>query len=140
MNTIKTANRLEHLIKQNGDILLHCLLVIFVLFTGITGWISWQVIRLTLLGMLVAAVGGVLVGIAAQRFLANSKSTRETLLGMVVTTGIGVLTIGYLYIFYIKGPMKSIGTLDRTVEQTLIFLEFLIAHISGIRLGRLLTR
>ncbi len=136
----KSDNRLNYLIKRIGDIVLHCVLVVLLLCTGIIGWINWSVIRWTLIGMLVAAVGGIAIGLTAHRYLAHNKNNREAFLGMVATTGIGVLSIGYLYIIHIKGPMKSIGTLNRTVEQTFIFLEFLIAHISGIRLGKLFVK
>jgi hypothetical protein len=116
-------------------IILQCILVILLLCTGLTGWIHWSLILSTLLGMLIAAVGGIAIGITAQRFLGHSRNNLETFVGLAATVGIGVLTIGYLYIIHIKNPMGSIGTLPRTVEQTVIFLEFLLSQISGIKLA-----
>jgi hypothetical protein len=138
--SIISENQRKSTIVQNTDIILHCLLAVLLLFTGVIGWIDWHIIQSTFIGMLVAAVGGTVLGMVALRYLGESRSNRETLFGLVVTVGLGVLTIGYLYIFYIKGPMKSIGTLNRMVKQTFIFLEFLFAHISGIRLGKRFKR
>ena len=132
----KYVNRTKGAIIRNTDIVVHFFLVVVLLLTGIFGWIDWSLIRSTLIGMLLAAVGGIAIGMIANRYLGNSHNNGEILIGMTVTVGLGVLTIGYLYIVYIKGPMESIGTLNRTVQQTLIFIEFLIAHISGIRLGK----
>lgn len=136
MTENQTIKKLGFRMFHNGDIILHSLLVVILLIAAIPGWVHWSVIQKTLIGMLVAGLGGVALGFAAHRFLANSHTTPEALFGMFITTALGVLTVGYLYIIYIQGPMKSIGTLDRTVEQTFIFLEFLIAQISGIRLGK----
>ena len=125
---------------QNIDIIFQCLLTGLLLLVGIAGWIDWLLIRSTIVGILIAAVGGIAIGVVAHRYLGNSRNNRDTLFGLIVTVGLGVLTIGYLYIIHIKGPMNSIGTLNRTVKQTFIFLEFLFAHISGIRLSKLIKR
>ncbi len=101
----------------------------------LVGWIgrvSGAVLVHTLLGMTGAAVGGVAAGITAKRFLANGKNTLETLWGLGVTTAIGLVTIGYMYLFYIQKDMQTILALPRNVEQTFIFVEFLTAQYAGI--------
>jgi hypothetical protein len=135
-NDVNDSEYIEDVILKNVDIILHFSLIIALLVGGLFGWINWFLIQSTLLGMLVAAAGGIIIGFFANRYLGNSRNNREIILGMTTTVGLGVLTIGYLYIFYIKGPMSSIGTLERTVKQIFIFLEFLIAHLSGFRLGK----
>lgn len=126
--------------KSSVDIILHSVLVAVLICFGLTGWTDWSTIESTLLGMVIAAFGGIIIGIFAQRYLAQGQGNREVIFGLVMTAGIGVITIGYLYIIYIKGPMKSIGTVDRAVKQSFIFLEFLVAHISGIKLGEMLYK
>ena len=111
--------------------LLHSLLVITLLVAALTQILPWTLVRSTFIGMVIAAAGGLVIGLISRRYLANSKNNRETILGVVAVVGIGVMTIGYIYIVHIKGPMSTIGTLHRAVEQTYIFLEFLIAQASG---------
>jgi hypothetical protein len=120
---------------QHPDIILQLFLIVVLLFAGTVGWIPWSVIGSSLLGMVLAAAGGLSIGAVAYRFLGRGQNNREILTGMIVSVGLGILTIGYLYIVHIKGPMNTIGTPSRTVKQTFIFLEFLLAHVSGIRLG-----
>jgi hypothetical protein len=126
-------------LNRHGDIILQLTLVILLLLAGGIKLLGWSVIWSTVTGMLIAAAGGIVNGITAHHYLATNRGTRDTFLGMAFVVGIGVLTIGYLYIFHIKGPMNSIGTFSRTIEQSFIFLEFLFAQISGIRLDKLIS-
>jgi hypothetical protein len=126
-------------LNRNLDVILQAMMVIMLLLAGVIKLLGWAVIWSTVTGMLIAAAGGIVNGLTAHHYLASSRSTRDTFLGMALTVGIGVLTIGYLYIFHIQGPMKSIGTFSRTIKQFFIFLEFLLAQISGIRLDKQIT-
>ncbi len=85
----------------------------------------------TLSGLAIAAIGGLLAGMVAERLMHRGNSGAAQAIGLVMTTGIGVVTIGYLYLFHIRGPMATIGTLNRTVEQGLIFVHFLTAQAAG---------
>ena len=130
----------QSFIQKNTDLLLHCILGILLALLGVFGWVAQDVIVSTFTGMLIAAIGGIAVGIFAYRYLGRGNGNTETLFGLAITVGIGVITIGYIYFIHIKGSMKSIGTLDRTLNQSLIFIEFLFAQISGIRIGKWLFR
>ncbi len=99
------------------------------------GWLGPGLARLTLTGCGIAAVGGVLTGAVAERFLHRGRNGTEHLLGLAATTALGVLIIGYLYLVHIRGPMSSIGTLGRGVSQVLIFVEFLTAQVAGVLLA-----
>lgn len=90
----------------------------------------------TLLGAGIAALGGVLTGIVGDRFIRHNRSDIELLIGLALATVLGVLTIGYLYLIHIRGPMASIGQLDRAVEQITVFLTYLFTQAVGIRLTR----
>ena len=132
----KPSDREERTTVRYTDLYLHAVLVLALLCSRAVGWIDWSTFRSTLIGMMIAAVGGIVIGLVAYRYLGNYRNNREVLVGMVLTVGFGVLTIGYLYIIHIKGPMSSIGTINRAVKQVIIFTEFLFAHISGIKLGK----
>ena len=117
--------------RRSVGIVLLCIPIAILGVIGLFGLVSWQVVTSTLAGMAVAIVGGVILGMVAKRFLALGKGNTEILFGLAATTAIGVLTIGYIYLFHFKEPFQSIGTLSRTVEQTLIFVEFLVAEYAG---------
>jgi hypothetical protein len=101
----------------------------------ILGWIGDGLTMPTLVGCGIAAAGGLLTGLAAERFLHRGRNGAEHLIGLAATTALGVLTIGYLYLVHIRGPMSSIGTLSRAVSQILIFVEFLTAQAAGVLLA-----
>ncbi len=102
-------------------------MIVVSLLSGIAG----AVIGRTLLGMFGAAVGGLAAGITVKRFLAHGKTNGEVLFGLGATTAIGVIAIGYLYLFYIDNAMQTIPTLPRNVEQTSVFVEFIAAQYAG---------
>lgn len=120
------------------DIIIHCTLAALLFCIGLAGWVNWPFIWSTLTGMVIAAAGGLAIGITALRYLARSKGSREIILGLIITSGIGVLTIGYLYIVHIQESKLAIGTFTRAVNQSFIFGEFLIAQLSGIKLAKTL--
>lgn len=101
------------------------------LSVSLVGGVAGHVIGRTLLGMLGAAVGGLAAGITARRFVAHGKNNGEVLFGLGATSAIGVVAIGYFYLFYIDNDMQTIRTLARNVEQTAIFVEFLTAQYAG---------
>lgn len=105
--------------------------VIAMLGVSLVGRVAGYVIGRTLLGMLGAAVGGLAAGITAKRFLAHGKSNGEVLFGLGAVTAIGIIAIGYFYLFYIDNAMQTILTLARNVEQASIFVEFLTAQYAG---------
>ncbi len=98
---------------------------------GLLSRVPCGVIGHTLVGMVGVAVGGVAGGVTAKRFLANGKTNFEVLFGLAAMTAIGVVAIGYIYLFYIANDMQTILTPARNVEQTFIFLEFLTAQYAG---------
>jgi len=98
---------------------------------SLVGGVTGHIIGRTLLGMLGAAAGGLAAGITVKRFLAHGKNNGEVLFGLAATTAIGVVAIGYLYMFYIDSDMQAIRTLARNVEQTSIFVEFIAAQYAG---------
>lgn len=112
-------------------LLLHSSLIIALLLSALIQLLPWSLIHSTFVGMLIAAVGGFVSGLISRRYLGHSQNNQETILGIAAVVVIGVMTIGYIYLVHIKGPMSSIGTLHRTIEQTFIFLEFLVAQASG---------
>jgi len=87
-------------------------------------------------GVGIAALGGVLTGIAADRFIRRKRNDAELLLGLALATALGVLTIGYVYLIHIGGPMSAIGETDRAVEQVTLFLTYLLAQAVGIKIIR----
>lgn len=113
-----------------------CLLpVALLLLTRLLGGIGADVIRHTFAGLPVIVIGGLLAGIAAERLLHRSSGTISTLLGLALVGGLGVLTIGYIYLFRIQGPMSTITTVPRAAEQLALFLAFLLAEGAGILLA-----
>jgi hypothetical protein len=103
-------------------------------------WVDIQTAIWTLVGIAAAIAGGLVGGVTAERFLRRGQGSLEQIFGVGATTAVGVVTVGYLYVVHIQGPMASIGTFSRAVEQTLIFLAFLTAQGAGVLLGpRLLS-
>ncbi len=98
---------------------------------SLVGRVAGHVIGRTLVGMLGAAIGGVAAGVTVKRFVAHGKGNGEVLFGLGATTAIGVVAIGYFYLFYIDKDMQNILTLARNVEQVSIFVEFLTAQHAG---------
>ncbi len=78
-----------------------------------------------------AAVGGIMLGITSKRFLASKPDTPSLIFGLGAASAIGVLALGFIYIFYMRYAMSSIGTPSRTVSQTAIFVTFLLAAYAG---------
>jgi hypothetical protein len=104
---------------------------VILLFQGIDA----ETARSTLAGMPAALGGGVLAGAAAEALVNRSKSTFQTLVGLGLSAGIGVLTIGYINLIHIGGPMDAMGTTRRVVEQVTLFVAFLMAQGAGILLA-----
>lgn len=100
---------------------------------GLVSRADVAVIGRTLLGMLGAAVGGLAAGVTAKRFLARGATNGDVLFGLGAVTAIGVVAIGYLYLFYIENAMSTILTPARNIEQTFIFVEFLTAQYAGVK-------
>jgi hypothetical protein len=108
------------------------LLPIVTMFSvGLAGQVAGHVVGHTLLGMFGAAVGGLAAGVTVKRFVAHGKSDGEVVFGLGTTTAIGVVAIGYFYLFYIDKDMQSILTLARNVEQISIFVEYLTGQYAG---------
>ena len=105
--------------------------VAVLLVAGLIAGISAAVIGHTLVGMLGAAIGGLAGGVTAKRFLANARNDGEVLYGIGAVTAIGVVAIGYIYLFYIDNALRTIGTPERAIEQACIFVEFLAAQYVG---------
>jgi hypothetical protein len=105
--------------------------VIAMLGVSLVGRVAGYVIVHTLLGMLGAAAGGLASGVTVKRFMAHGKNNGEALFGLGAVTAIGVVAIGYFYLFYIDNAMQTILTLPRNVEQASIFVEFLTAQYAG---------
>lgn len=105
--------------------------IVVMLGVSLVGRVSGHVVVRTLLGMGGAAVGGLAGGITVKRFMAHGKNNGEVLFGLGAATAIGVIAIGYFYLFYIDNAMQAIRTLARNVEQTAIFVEFLTAQYAG---------
>ncbi|MBN2393373.1 MAG: hypothetical protein JXR84_21760 [Anaerolineae bacterium] len=105
--------------------------VIAMLGVSLVGRVTGYIVVHALLGMLGAAVGGLAAGVTVKRFVAHGKTDGEVVFGLGATTAIGVVAIGYFYLFYIEKDMRSILTLARNVEQISIFVEFLAAQYAG---------
>ena len=97
-------------------------------------WLDREAAASTVAGCVIAAIGGVLAGAAAERLLHHGEGTTQQLVGLTLTTALGVLTIGYLYLVHLRGPMAAIGTPERSISQTLTFVAFLSAQAAGILL------
>ena len=105
--------------------------IIVMLGVSLVGRIAGHVVGRTLFGMLGAAAGGLAAGVTVKRFVAYGKGNGEVIFGLGATTAIGVIAIGYFYLFYIDKDMQNILTLARNVEQISIFVEFLTAQYAG---------
>jgi hypothetical protein len=105
--------------------------IVAMLGVSLAGQVAGRVVGHTLLGMFGAAVGGLAAGVTVKRFVAHGKSDGEVVFGLGATAAIGVVAIGYFYLFYIDKDMQSILTLARNVEQISIFVEFLTAQYAG---------
>ena len=105
--------------------------IVVMIGMSLVGGIAGHVIGRTLVGMLGAAIGGLAAGVTAKRFVARGKSDGEVVFGLLATTAIGVVAIGYFYLFYIEKDMQTILTPARNVEQMSIFVEFLAAQYAG---------
>ncbi|MGC9346615.1 MAG: hypothetical protein ACP5JG_00635 [Anaerolineae bacterium] len=99
------------------------------------GWLSQDLAIKILMGIAVADVGGVGAGFVEERLLGRPRNDAEQLVGIAAATTIGVLTIGYLYLVHIRGPMSTVGNLNRAVEQVLIFLGYLTSQAAGMLLS-----
>jgi hypothetical protein len=105
--------------------------IVVMLVVSLIGQVAGRVVGHTLLGMFGAAVGGLAAGVTVKRFVAHGKSDGEIIYGLGATTAIGVVAIGYFYLFYIEKDLRTILTLARNVEQISIFVEFLTAQYAG---------
>jgi NhaP-type Na+/H+ or K+/H+ antiporter len=101
----------------------------------LAGGIRSSLISDILTGAGVAALGGILTGLIVDRFIRRKQGDVELLVGLALATAVGVLTIGYLYLIHIRGPIASIGDTDRAVEQVTVFLTYLFAQTLGIQLA-----
>jgi hypothetical protein len=81
--------------------------------------------------MLGAAIGGLAAGVTVKRFVAHGKNDGEVIFGLGATTAIGVVAIGYFYLFYLGEDRQGILTLARNVEQISIFVEYLTGQYAG---------
>ncbi|MGC9397101.1 MAG: hypothetical protein ACP5J4_19835 [Anaerolineae bacterium] len=105
--------------------------IVVMLGVSLVGGVAGRVVGRTLVGILGAAVGGLAAGVTVKRFVAHGKNNGEVVFGLIATTAIGVVTIGYFYLFYIENDMQTILTLARNVEQMSIFVGFLAAQYAG---------
>jgi len=96
------------------------------------GWLPAQAAISTLIGCSITGAGGLLTGLAAERLLHRGKGSTEQLIGLTVITALGLLTIGYLYLVHLRGPMESIDTPQRIVAQLTAFMTYLTAQAAGI--------
>jgi hypothetical protein len=69
--------------------------------------------------------------VTAKRFLAHPKNDGDVLYGLGAVTAIGVVAIGYIYLFFIDHDLRTIGTPARAIEQACIFVEFVAAQYVG---------
>ena len=122
---------------RNLTPILITLLPLFVaVLIRIGGGIRPDTLSQTVKAVGIAALGGILTGIVADRFIRRKRGDVELLIGLSLATALGVLTVGYLYLIQIRGPMASIGEVDRTVQQVTAFLTYLFAQAVGIQVAR----
>jgi len=109
------------------------LIVPIVVMFGVSlvGRVAGYVVGHTLLGMFGAAIGGLAAGVTVKRFVAHGKNDGEVVFGLGATTAIGVVAIGYFYLFYLGEDRQGILTLARNVEQISIFVEYLTGQYAG---------
>ncbi len=112
--------------------------IVVMLGVSLVEGVAGHVVGHTLLGMFGAAIGGLAAGVTVKRFVAHGKDNGEVLFGLGATTAIGVVAIGYFYLFYIDKDMQNILTPARNVEQISIFVEFLTAQYAGTLLAQYL--
>ena len=98
----------------------------------VTKVVEPQVAGVTIRGLAWTSGGGFLTGIAVKRFLVRPKRDAELIFGLLLATTLGTLTIGGLYLVLLSNPMEPIGTPERTVEQVMGFVQFLLAQAAGI--------
>jgi hypothetical protein len=102
------------------------------LIAWLLGWLGQDLTVKSLTGIAIASIGGLAAGFVEERLLRRPRNDAEQLIGISAATAVGVLTIGYLYVAHIRGPMSTIGTLSRAVEQVLVFVAYLTAQAAGI--------
>ena len=105
--------------------------IVIMLGVSLVGRVAGYVVGHTLLGMLGAAIGGLAAGVTVKRFVAHGKNDGEVVFGLGATTAIGVVAIGYFYLFYLGEDRQGILTLARNVEQISIFVEYLTGQYAG---------
>ena len=88
----------------------------------------------TLIGCGIATIGGLLSGAIAERLLHRGRSGADHVAGIVATTTVSVMTVGFIYLVQLQGPVDAIGMSARAVEQVLAFTQFLTAQAAGIML------
>ncbi len=114
------------------------LLVAPVVLLGVarlSGLIDASTSSSTLIGCGVSAAGGLLSGAIAERLLHRGRGSTQQLIGIGTTILIATITIAYVYLVQITEPMNTIGTVQRTVQQGLLFVQFLLGQGSGIVLA-----
>ncbi len=105
---------------------------IVMLLAGVMQVVAWRMVAMTLLGALGAVAAGLLGGVTARRFLSEDSTTPHLVFGLGATGIIGTVALGYLYLFFMRYPMASIGTLARTLSQSTVFVDFILAQYAGI--------
>jgi hypothetical protein len=120
--------------------LIPIVLALFPLFVAVVirlmGGIRAETLSETVKGAGGAALGGILTGMVADRFIRRKRGDVELFIGLSLATALGVLTIGYLYLIQIRGPIASIGDVNRSVEQVTAFLTYLFSQTVGIQIAR----
>lgn len=101
----------------------------------VLGWTATSTAQETLVGIAITALGGIITGAISERLLGRGRNSSEQAVGLFAVTTLGVITIGILYLLQIRGPMSSIGTPERAVNQIVAFAEFLTAQAAGILLS-----
>lgn len=102
------------------------------LLAGALRIVPWGVATMTLLGAGGAIAAGLLGGVTARRYLSEDSATPHIVFGLGATGIIGTVALGYLYLFFMRYAMASIGTVARTLSQSTLFVDFLLAQYAGI--------
>jgi hypothetical protein len=105
---------------------------VVLLLAGAIQAVPWSVAVMTLLGALGAVTAGLLGGVTARRFLSEESATPHVVFGLGATGIIGTVALGYLYLFFMRYPMASIGSAARTLSQSTLFVDFILAQYAGI--------
>ncbi len=95
-------------------------------------WIAATSARAITLGMLVAALGGLVSGTVGQRMLRQPQGELQIAIGVAATTLLASITVGYLYLIHLDGPLAELGTLSRAIEQVIPFVGFLTGMAAGV--------